>query len=205
VSKLKDTVSPSLQQLFLVQDKVIINAEVELHVLDDPLSTSSRFAGKGRLINDDEDAIIIKLARVPRPFRITPNNLFTYHKESGSISWQQKDHHYKITFDEQFIFEDVSSKLKSMEGHMRGSTAKHDELMDNILLKAVSEGETGDEQEFHLDESSEESAFHFSEKNQSLHSKPETRAISEIESLNAMKSNYSRIHSPMIPYPEAKN
>jgi hypothetical protein len=178
---LKDTVSPSLQQLFLVQDKVSINAEVELHVLDDPLSTSSKSIGKGRLMNDDEEAIIIKLTRIPRPFHITPNNLFAYHKESRAISWQQKEQHYKIIFEEQFTFEDVSAKLKAIEGHMRG-TAKPDEMMDKILLKAVSEGETGDEQEFHLDESSEDTIFHFSSSSTlSLSSsKPETtRTISE--------------------------
>jgi len=145
-NKFKDAVSPSLQEIFLATEKATINADVVLYILDDPLSTSGgRLLGKGILMNDEDENLFIKLANEFKLFYIVPSNMFSYHRDTFSISWQQKELHYKMKFEEPFIYEDVVKKLIFLQKNMREATGKTDELMDNYILKALSEDEQVDD------------------------------------------------------------
>jgi len=178
-------VSTSLQEIFLEQ-KLHLNEEIKLYISDDPLSNSSRLLGEGVLMNDDEDRLFIKLNNTNKPLYITLINRFTYHQDTNSISWQQRDQHYKIQFDEKFAYEEVRKQFMKYEKNIR------DKGYGSIDFGMKSISEELDQN----DNTSEEQSPSYSYLSNKYLKQPSNIAISKMDQTESQNSNLSISSSP---------
>jgi len=121
----RQNISEALREVIDDSQALSLNVEADFYELIDPLSGSKKL-GEGIISVDSKNRLTIKLKNSSTElFYVRPDKHFSFSGNSLSISWQQKQTHYKLLFEEEYDYETANEQMSLWMNIQRDDPSRH--------------------------------------------------------------------------------